>query len=63
LRLEVEKLMNKINRIKKLAEGGLYLCKDEMGRNNFELIIRELGDFQEWQTKNRKKLDEARNGK
>ena len=44
-------MMNKIHKIKKIAVSGRYLCKDEMGRNNFELIIRELGDFQEWQSK------------
>jgi len=44
--------MNKIYRVKKLAEGGRYICKDEMGKNNFELIIRELGNFQEWQKEN-----------
>ena len=44
--------MSKIHKIKKIAEGGRYLCKDEMGKNNFELIIRELGDFQEWQKEN-----------
>ena len=46
--------MTKIQRVKKLAEGGRYICKDEMGKNNFELIIRELGDFQEWQKQNAK---------
>ena len=46
--------MNKVSRVKKIAEGGRYLCKDEMGKNNFELIIRELGDFQEWQKQNAK---------
>ena len=51
---EIEKLMNKVSRVKKIAEGGRYLCKDEMGKNNFELIIRELGDFQEWQKQNSK---------
>lgn len=51
---EMEKLMNKIHRVKKLAEGGRYICKDEMGKNNFELIIRELGNFQEWQAENSK---------
>ena len=51
---EIEKLMNKVKRVKKIAEGGRYLCKDEMGKNNFELIIRELGDFQEWQKQNAK---------
>jgi|TARA_R110001592_G_scaffold274364_2_gene541369 hypothetical protein len=60
--VEVEKLMTKIHRVKKLAEGGLYITKDEMGRNNFELIIRELGDFQEWQKHNRDKLDKIKNG-
>lgn len=54
--------MTKIHRVKKLAEGGLYITKDEMGRNNFELIIRELGDFQEWQKHNRDKLDKIKNG-
>ena len=49
---DLEKLMNKVRKVKKLAEGGRYLCKDEMGKNNFELIIRELGDFQEWQKQN-----------
>jgi len=49
---DVERLMSKIHKIKKIAEGGRYLCKDEMGKNNFELIIRELGDFQEWQKQN-----------
>ena len=49
---EIEKLMNKVDKIKKLAEGGRYICKDEMGKNNFELIIRELGNFQEWQKEN-----------
>lgn len=44
--------MNKINKVKKLAEGGRYICKDEMAKNNFELIIRELGNFQEWQKEN-----------
>tara|TARA_R110002074_G_scaffold133531_1_gene277242 strand:+ start:209 stop:391 length:183 start_codon:yes stop_codon:yes gene_type:complete len=51
---EMEKVLNKIAKVKKLAEGGRYLCKDEMGRNNFELIIRELGNFQKWQTENSK---------
>lgn len=46
--------MNKVARIKKIAEGGRYLCKDEMGKNNFELIIRELGNFQDWQKQNAK---------
>jgi len=49
---DLEKLMNKINKVKKLAEGGRYICKDEMAKNNFELIIRELGNFQEWQKEN-----------
>lgn len=49
---DLEKLMNKINKVKKLAEGGRYICKDEMAKNNFELIIRELGNFQEWQKQN-----------
>ena len=52
---EIEKLMNKVDKIKKLAEGGRYICKDEMGKNNFELIIRELGNFQEWQKENSEK--------
>tara|TARA_R110002074_G_scaffold385540_1_gene566825 strand:- start:213 stop:383 length:171 start_codon:yes stop_codon:yes gene_type:complete len=50
----MEKLMTKIQRVKKLAEGGRYICKDEMGKNNFELIIRELGNFQNWQAENSK---------
>ena len=50
----MEKLMTKIQRVKKLAEGGRYICKDEMGKNNFELIIRELGNFQDWQSENSK---------
>jgi hypothetical protein len=49
---EIEKLMNKVDKVKRIAEGGRYLCKDEMGKNNFELIIRELGNFQEWQKEN-----------
>ncbi len=44
--------MNKINKVKKLAEGGRYICKDEMAKNTFELIIRELGNFQQWQKQN-----------
>lgn len=52
---ELENLMSKIHKVKKLAEGGRYICKDEMGKNNFELIIRELGDFQDWQARNAKK--------
>ena len=49
---EIEKLLGKVDKVKKLAEGGRYICKDEMGKNNFELIIRELGNFQEWQKEN-----------
>ena len=52
---EIEKLLGKVERVKKIAEGGRYLCKDEMGKNNFELIIRELGDFQQWQKENSEK--------
>ena len=52
---EIEKLMNKVDKVKRIAEGGRYLCKDEMGKNNFELIIRELGNFQEWQKENSEK--------
>jgi hypothetical protein len=53
---ELEKLRTKIDKVKKIAESGRYLCKDEMGRNNFELIIRELvDDFQTWQAENAKK--------
>ena len=52
--VEMEKLMGKIQRVKKLAEGGRYMCKDKMGKNNFELIIRELGNFQDWQAENSK---------
>lgn len=46
--------MSKIHKVKKLAEGGRYLCKDEMGKNNFELIIRELegNNWQNWQAEN-----------
>lgn len=52
--VEIEKLMSKIHKVKKLAEGGRYLCKDEMGKNNFELIIRELegNNWQNWQAEN-----------
>jgi len=49
---DIEKLMNKVNKVKKLAEGGRYICKDEMAKNTFELIIRELGNFQQWQKEN-----------
>lgn len=52
---EIEKLLSKVERVKKIAEGGRYICKDEMGRNNFELIIRELGNFQQWQKENSEK--------
>lgn len=53
---EITKLTNKFQKIKKIAESGRYLCKDEMGKNNFELIIRELegSNWQNWQKENAK---------
>ena len=51
---EITKLTDKFQKIKKIAESGRYLCKDEMGKNNFELIIRELegSNWQNWQKEN-----------
>jgi len=52
----IEKLTESLNKIRSIAESGHHIAVDQISRMQFEQIIRETGNYEEW----KKKQDEPK---
>ena len=47
----IDKLIKSLDKIRAIAESGHHIAVDQISRMQFEQIIRETGNYEEWKRK------------